>query len=67
MPWLLSSTGQDCIESTERPFPRLRGPVTLTQVGWVDGHVYIQYIYIYIIHIYMKYICMYNTYMYTYI
>lgn len=32
---------QDCIESTERPFPRLRGPVTLTQVdgpprGWMD-------------------------------
>ena len=24
---------QDCIESTERPYPRLRGPVTLTQEG----------------------------------
>lgn len=33
---------QDCIESTERPFPRLRGPVTLTQVDGpfrgVDGY-----------------------------
>ncbi|CAL1142054.1 unnamed protein product [Cladocopium goreaui] len=24
---------EDCIESTERPYPRLRGPVTLTQEG----------------------------------
>ena len=27
---------QDCIESTERPYPRLRGPVTLTQAGSVS-------------------------------